>query len=477
MCVCVCVVEDSDSCLLSSWSSLPSQLFPPDIINVMPTLPIKPSSSSSSSSPRLAPALSSLPKSISLADDITIVGGNRTGVFVQTVRAESPAKRCGLKEGSELLELDQVSLAEGRVRLSQCTAEVAHFSLRWWTEPNALKHTVNQEGYSRLIAELSSPSFTGADSFYVRVNLDLSSHGDPPCLSARCDDVLHVTDTRYNGKYQWRCVRVDKHTGAPLQAGAVPNYNRAQQLLLVRLRTMALEQNQCRKKFCKKSPERIRLIKAVASNYRAIGSSNQVLYTLSNRHEEQLIPFSLVQMVRVSSKRPVIFSPSLLSRGIIERLLQPAESGLDFNTCHPELLEGCVHQDKSVFLLDSSDQPLGIKLQGIQEVINQDKHCLLQLGLNHVENLLKQSIYPIIIYIKPKDKKGRKFRKLLSGHREEDLMEACQMEELQLETLPLMFSTVEPNTWSCTDELLAIIRSTILIQQRAVVWLEQERVQ
>ncbi|XP_048046114.1 caspase recruitment domain-containing protein 10 [Megalobrama amblycephala] len=469
--------EDSDSCLLSSWSSLPSQLFPPDIINVMPTLPIKPSSSSSSSSPRLAPALSSLPKSISLADDITIVGGNRTGVFVQTVRAESPAKRCGLKEGSELLELDQVSLAEGRVRLSQCTAEVAHFSLRWWTEPNALKHTVNQEGYSRLIAELSSPSFTGADSFYVRVNLDLSSHGDPPCLSARCDDVLHVTDTRYNGKYQWRCVRVDKHTGAPLQAGAVPNYNRAQQLLLVRLRTMALEQNQCRKKFCKKSPERIRLIKAVASNYRAIGSSNQVLYTLSNRHEEQLIPFSLVQMVRVSSKRPVIFSPSLLSRGIIERLLQPAESGLDFNTCHPELLEGCVHQDKSVFLLDSSDQPLGIKLQGIQEVINQDKHCLLQLGLNHVENLLKQSIYPIIIYIKPKDKKGRKFRKLLSGHREEDLMEACQMEELQLETLPLMFSTVEPNTWSCTDELLAIIRSTILIQQRAVVWLEQERVQ
>ncbi|KAG1966976.1 caspase recruitment domain-containing protein 11 isoform X1 [Pimephales promelas] len=461
--------EDLDSCLLSSWSSLPSQLFPLDVINV-----IEPSSSSSS--PRLDPVLSSSPKSISLASDITIIGGNRTGVFVQTVRTGSPAERCGLKEGSELLELDQVLLGEGRVRLSQCTAEVAHFSLQWWTEPSALKHTHNQEGYSRLLAELSSPSFTGADSFYVRVNLDLSSHGDPPCLRARCDDVLHVTDTRYNGKYQWRCVCVDKHTGAPLQAGAVPNYNRAQQLLLVRLRTMAIEQNQCRKKFSKKTPEHIRLIKAVASNYRAIGSSNQVLYTLSNRHEEQLIPFSLVQMIRVSSKRPVVFCPSLLSRGIIERLLQPVESGLDFNTCHPEPLEGCVRQDKSVFLLDSSDQPLGIKLQSIQEVINQDKHCLLQLGLNHVEHLLKQSIYPIIIYIKPRDKKGRKFRKLLSGHREEDLMEVCQMEELQLETLPLMFSTLEPNMWSSTDELLAVIRSTILVQQRAVVWLEQERV-
>ncbi|XP_058625249.1 caspase recruitment domain-containing protein 11-like isoform X1 [Onychostoma macrolepis] len=134
-------------------------------------------------------------------------------------------------------------------------------------------------------------------------------------------------------------------------------------------------------------------------------------------------------------------------------------------------------RDKSVFLIDSTDQPLGIKLQSIQEVINQDKHCLLQLGLNHVENLLKQSIYPIIIYIKPKNKKGRKFRKLLSGHREEDLMEACQMEELQLETLPVMFSTVEPNAWSSTDELLAVIRSTILSQQSTMVWLEQERLQ
>ncbi len=52
--LCVCVVEDSDSCLLRSWSSLPSQLFPPDVITVTPTLPIKPSSSS----PRYEPFIS-----------------------------------------------------------------------------------------------------------------------------------------------------------------------------------------------------------------------------------------------------------------------------------------------------------------------------------------------------------------------------------------------------------------------------------
>lgn len=52
-------------------------------------------------------------------------------------------------------------------------------------------------------------------------------------------------------------------------------------------------------------------------------------------HDEHLIPYSLVQPVQVQTKRPVIFSPSLLSRGLIERLLQPAESGLNFNTCPP----------------------------------------------------------------------------------------------------------------------------------------------
>lgn len=465
--------EDSDLCLWSSWSSLPSQPFRPELNIVTPPTPIKPSLSSLG----LSPVPSSSPKSVSLADDITIVGGNRTGIFVQSVRAGSHAEQCGLREASELLELDQVLCAGGRVLLHQCTAEVAHFSLRWWTEPDSLKHTHNQQKYSDLSAELSSPDFTGADSFYVRVNLDLCSRGDPPCLSVHCDDVLHVTDTRYNGKYQWRCVRVDKNTAKALQAGAVPNYNRAQQLLLVRLRTMALEQNQCRKMFSKKTPERVRLIKAVTSNYRAIGSSAPVLYTLSNRHEEQLIPYSLVQMIHVSSKRPVIFSPSVLSRGIIERLLQPAESGLDFNTCQPAPLEGYVREDRSVFLLNSSDQPMGIKLQSIQEVINQEKHCLLPLDVSSVENLLKQGIYPIIIYIKPKDKKGRKFRKLLSGCREEEVMDVCQMEELQLETLPLMFCTVEPNMWTSTEDLLAVLRNTILIQQRSVMWLEQDRIQ
>lgn len=165
---------------------------------------------------------------------------------------------------------------------------------------------------------------------------------------------------------------------------------RAQQLLLVRLQKMALEQKDFRKKvggllflkhmsvsvkgycctfplslqFLKKPSARVRLVKAVDPSCRGIGSLQAVVYTLSKRkflaltqthnlynkmtnspdcpclavpqgHEEHLIPYSMVQPVYVQTKRPVIFSPSILSRGLIERLLQPAESGLMFDTCSP----------------------------------------------------------------------------------------------------------------------------------------------
>ncbi|XP_076866506.1 caspase recruitment domain-containing protein 11 isoform X2 [Brachyhypopomus gauderio] len=464
--------EDTESSLWDSCSSLHSHLFPPDLVNLLSASPSKPTPASQSDClPTVPPSPS---KTVSLADDITIVGGNRTGIFVQTVRAGSPAERCGLREGSELLEVEQVLFAGGRVALHQCTAEVAHFSLQWWTDPQSLKHRMNEEGYSRLSSELSSPSFTGADSFYVRVNLDLCPHGDLPCLRASCNDILHVTDTRYNGKYQWRCSRVDTPTTKPLQTGAVPNYNRAQQLLLVRLRTMAVQQKDGKKKFCKKSSERVRLVKALSPHSNRIGSFSPVLYTLNNRYEEHLVPYSLVCPVRAESRRPVVFSPSLLSPGLIERLLQPADSCIHFNTCQPEPISVGEREDKSVFLLDST---LGIRLQSIQEVINQDKHCLLQLGVSSVEALLRQGVYPIVVHIKPKDKKGRKFRKLLSGRGEEEVMDAVQVEELQLEALPLLYCTLEANMWNSTEELLTAVRNTIHSQQRAVAWVEADRLQ
>uniref|UniRef100_A0A4W5JCY7 Caspase recruitment domain family member 10 n=1 Tax=Hucho hucho TaxID=62062 RepID=A0A4W5JCY7_9TELE len=383
----------------------------------------------------------------SLADDITIIGGNRTGIFVSSVRAGSPAEQCGLKEGSELLELEKVLFGGGSVLMGQCTGEVAHFSLQWWTEPSSLKHQTNTEGevLRQLLqlfslTDLPSPTFYGADSFYVRVNLDLGPHSDLPCLGVRCDDIIHVTDTRYNGKYQWRCTLVNPLTAKPLQAGVMPNYNRAQQLLLVRLRTIALEQKDFKKK--------VSLLLSLLC------------------HEEHLIPYSMVQPIQVKTKRPVIFSPSLLSRGLIERLLQPAESGLDFNTCQPGThtrmqthtwLFTCCH-----YTLKISEELVACLLS-----ILHDGLCLKVITCRYI------ILFLVVFYLFcPID------RKLLTGRGEDSVMEeVCQADEQQLETLPLLYHTLEPSTWSCTEDLLLAIRNVIHSQQKALLWVELERLQ
>ncbi|KAM9392736.1 caspase recruitment domain-containing protein 11 [Pholidichthys leucotaenia] len=432
------------------------------------------------SSPCLSPSSSPTYRRATLADDITIVGGNRMGIFVSHVRPDSPAVHCGLKEGCELLKLDGVLCGGGSVLLDQCTAEVAHFSLQWWTEPSMLKFHSNPEGYSKLCSQLSSPTFMGADSFYVRANLNLEPHGDPTSLNVSCDDIIHVSDTRYSGKYQWRCALVDPRTAKPLQTGTMPNYNRAQQLLLVKLRKIALEQKDFRKKFLKKVPSCVRLVKAVDPSCRAIGSTQQVVYTLSKRQEEHLVPYSLVQLVQVQTKRPVIISPSVLSHGLIEKLLQPAESGLKFNVCPPEPIQDSERQDKPILFLDScgTDQTLGIRLQSIRDIINEDKHCLLELGLSSVECLIRLGIYPIVIHIRPKTKKRKKLRKFFPRCGEDSVMEEmCQAEELQLETLPLLYYTLEPSAWSTTNELLTALSSAIHSQQKAVAWIELDRLQ
>lgn len=130
----------------------------------------------------------------------------------------------------------------------------------------------------------------------------------------------------------------------------------------------------------------------------------------------------------------------------------------------PEPIPAGERQDRTVFLLDSCspEHSLGIRLESIQEVISQvlkkkkrrvlwfilfscentlflcttkrqastmlcnvthsfslsvyqDRHCLLELGMASVEGLLRQGIYPIVIHIRPKNKKHKKLRWVLTS--------------------------------------------------------------
>lgn len=100
-------------------------------------------------------------------------------------------------------------------------------------------------------------------------------------------------------------------------------------------------------------------------------------------HEEQLNPYSVVQPMQVEAKRPVIFSPSLLSHGLIERLLQPAESGLKFNTCPPGTYTACE-------LHLSHNAPNASKVKGdssIDHRLTASYLCSVSFGLQSLSRL------------------------------------------------------------------------------------------
>lgn len=84
--------------------------------------------------------------------------------------------------------------------------------------------------FRRLQRDLTEGLLASGDSFYIRLNLNISSQSDNCTLSLRCDDIVHVLDTRYQNRCEWLCTCVDPYSGAdltrPTDRGTIPSNSR-----------------------------------------------------------------------------------------------------------------------------------------------------------------------------------------------------------------------------------------------------------
>lgn len=86
---------------------------------------------------------------------------------------------------------------------------------------------VRAPAFRRLQRDLAEGVLASGDSFYIRLNLNVSSQSDTCSLTVRCDEVVHVLDTRPQGRSEWLCARVDPYTGADLaDRGTIPSNTR-----------------------------------------------------------------------------------------------------------------------------------------------------------------------------------------------------------------------------------------------------------
>ncbi|XP_067329818.1 caspase recruitment domain-containing protein 11-like [Anolis sagrei] len=477
-----------------------------------------------------------------LSSEITLLGGNIKGNFIKSVKMYSLAEKAGLREGHQLL------LVEGCIRgenttlpLDACTKEEMHWIIQKCSGQLILHCKSNHEEYRKLLSEIDEGLVKSGDSFYIRLNLSISSQLDCCSLSVNCDEILHVLDTMYQGKCEWLCARVDPFTDRDGDMGTIPNGSRAQQLLLVKLQrlmnkgnrdemdnsygTLRTSRNTLQPEDhtppsdAKTSPrlsrasfllgQILQFVSRSENKYKRMNSNERVRIVTSkdtrsrsevqpvtkamiDRFEEfdsvteinksfSLVPYSSVRPVHCDRRRPVLFSPTMLSKTFIQKLLN-AGGALEFNLCKPDIItkEEFLRRHKSETIIYSRERNPHtyecIFPANIEAVAAKNKHCLLEVGIGCTKDLIKAKIYPIVLFIRVSEKNIKKFRKLLPKPEiEEELLPMCRQNEKELEGLPCLYASLEADAWSSIEDLLRIIKEKVAEEQQKTIWIDEEQ--
>ncbi|NXH73159.1 CAR10 protein, partial [Hydrobates tethys] len=401
------------------------------------------------------------PQEKSLGADISILGGNRTGIYVQWVKPGSRLRVPSLKE--EVLSLEN------------CTREVAYLSLLHWDEPSSLVFQLDLEGYQPLREALEEGKKFSGDSFYIRTNLSLLEPSDPYALCVKCREILHVTDTMHKGRLEWYCSRVDPLTMRDLDKGTVPNYSRARQLLKIQEKgQMPGQQRGHRNNLKKRALDQLRLVKSKPQRSPEQPSQQLWLDPCSDLDMNPK-PYSLVRPVVVKRPRPVVLSPNCIAPRLIRNLLDLPTSRLNFHVCPAEGDPSATHAQEHPV---SRSAPQGRRESGrirmIREAMEKNKHCLLELGVQSVRDLIKSEIYPIVIHVEVTEKNVRGLRSLLgkAGQRDSEVLKVCRGAEQALHTLMCSWARVESHAWSYAEELPKVVRGCIFQEQTRPLWIE-----
>ncbi|XP_044941689.1 caspase recruitment domain-containing protein 14 isoform X4 [Mustela putorius furo] len=423
-----------------------------------------------------------------LLEQISIIGGNRTGIFIHRVTPGSPADEMALRPGTQIMLVDyEAAEPSFKATLEDTTLEQAVRLLQRVNGFCCLSVKVNMEGYRRLVQDLEANVVTSGDSFYIRVNLAMEARAEGE-LAVRCGDVLHVSDTLFQGRGCWRAHRVGPYSTKGVEHGTIPNYARAQQLLIALIQDMAQQSTAGRKRSSGGPQKLVRIVSVDRTKASPLRSSfDGALWEPSKLEEPSiacfwaescftLVPYTLVHPHRPSQPRPVILVPRVVGKILSEKLclLQgfkkcPAEylSQEEYNASSQR---GDIIQER-----EASGGHFCVTRQAVESLMEKNTHALLDVRLDSICALHRMEIFPIIIHIPINERAAKKLKKALQrlGTSEEQLLEAGKQEEAALDGAPCLYGSLAPDGWSDLEALLGCVRSAIRDEQRKVVWTEQ----
>lgn len=423
-----------------------------------------------------------------LLSQLSVVGGNKSGVFVHQVTEGSAAHTVGISPGAQIVEvkyeqnnkalkmvLEDSTLEEATWALSQVTG-FCHLSLR-----------PRQDDYEALLQQLQNSETSSGDSFYIRVNLSLPA-GASGTLAVSCNDILHVTNTRPAGSEDlWYASQVHPCQLLDLHGGTVPNYYRAQRLLIQTIEDMSFHSKKCQK-FGQPATQSEQKVVRIVSTWRQGRNPLWVSVEEENNKSTEsgppspskscvtLMPYTLVTPHFPPVCRPILLLPTILGRMLDKKL----SSWQGFQLCEPEVLTSSDHAarlQRSEILEEV--EPGGNQcytLQSVEKIMNKGLHCVLPLGLDCVRRLHRSEIFPVIIFIGISARNARKLKSKLqrNGQTEEQLLACSKSEEPLLDKLPCLYHSMAPDSWCDHNSLLTSLRTIIWEEQRKIVWVEPD---
>ncbi|XP_059392144.1 tight junction protein ZO-1-like isoform X7 [Carassius carassius] len=368
---------------------------------------------------------------------LRLAGGNDVGIFVAGVLEDSPAAKEGLEEGDQILRVNNVDFAN----IIREEAVLFLLDLPKGEEVTILAQK-KKDVYRRIVE-----SDVG-DSFYIRTHFEYEKES-PYGLSFNKGEVFRVVDTLYNGKLgSWLAIRIGKNH-QEVERGIIPNKNRAEQLSSVQY-TLPKTPGGDRADFWR--------FRGLRSSKRNLRKSREDLS--AQPVQTKFSAYERVVLREAGFLRPVvIFGP--IADVAREKLSREG----------PDLFELAKSEPRDA----GTDQRSSgiIRLHTIKQIIDRDKHAVLDITPNAVDRLNYAQWYPIVVFLNPDSKQGVKNMRTRLCPESRKSARKLYERALKLRKNNHHLFTTTINLNNMNEGWYGALKETIQQQQNQLVWVSE----
>ncbi|XP_069332532.1 tight junction protein ZO-2 isoform X2 [Eulemur rufifrons] len=369
---------------------------------------------------------------------LRLAGGNDVGIFVAGIQEGTSADQEGLQEGDQILKVNTQDF-RGLVR-----EDAVLYLLEI---PKGEMVTILAQSRADVYRDILACG--RGDSFFIRSHFECEKE-TPQSLAFTRGEVFRVVDTLYDGKLgHWLAVRI----GNELEKGLIPNKSRAEQMASVQ--NAQRDNAGDRADFWRMRGQR----SGVKKNLRKSREDLTAVVSVSTKFPA----YERVLLREAGFKRPVVlFGP------IADIAMEKLANEL------PDLYQTAKTEPKDA----GSEKSSGVvRLNTVRQIIEQDKHALLDVTPKAVDLLNYTQWFPIVIFFNPDSRQGVKTmrQRLNPASNKSSRKLFDQANKLKKTCAHLFTATINLN--SANDSWFGSLKDTIQHQQGEAVWVSEGKME